>query len=767
MLVVLALCATLLQAAAAAVHDYTVRLTVILDASATPPTRGEIDIEVHPDWAPLGAARFKDLVSSGYFDGAAFFRVIPGFVAQMGIAADPAITAAWRERKIVDDPVDSGRASNKEGYVSFATSGPNSRTTQWFVNLGNNRRLDAMGFAPFGRVVRGMDAVRQLYGGYGEAPRQASITREGEPYLAEHFPRLAHIAAQGGAGFVERKIVRLYAPDIAAHAAACTAAGERCETPLLLRQEAGATAGGGRGMRRRAGPLIAVFGAQGPRHTNRIHDKLLEVPLFPERSPDADAAPPPPPPPLATRNVSAAEALAPGITTSSPSKTYSSFRAHIVVRGDFCRPDIAALTNGALPAVNVTALLAGGSSGRFALAQDTAPTQTTPIDPHGEQLGSAPTAAARETAAAAGAAAASDCDFVVGISDGTTVWAVGRGTDGNDALVPFPDASQRPDTGVFYHRFGAVPPYKGGDFHADVGYGFNASHSTRGVAMRVFDEGQPEPPPNSAQQLWFFEPSLAAAVAADAVGAADPADPADAAHTRIRMPNGALHDLRLVAYRDDPPQAYALREIAVELEYVVTHGLAPADAPAPSRGNLSLAAENVVAKLGAAAAGRQRGAEEKARLVAADLARVAEARERRAAREAREAMAAAEALGEADRNERLGGSEGGQAAVAAGDGIDELPLELPQDGSSAAPGGAAQQGDQGHSAGHVADMLITAALLMGAVAFAAHDLKKKNWRSPDWTRRADEIQMLATSKGASLRVGIIDQDSGGDLDEHV
>eukprot|EP01051_Picozoa_sp_SAG22_P013862 SAG22_NODE_1609_length_4004_cov_7.732650_2_plen_350_part_00 len=159
------------------------------------PTEGSFTIEVHPDWAPLGAARFLELVDTRFFDGAAFFRVIGGFMAQFGLAADPAVTARWRGRPLRDDP--AGVHSNSRGRVTFATSGPNSRTTQIFINFGGNGRLDGMGFAPFGQVVHGMAVVDRLYAGYGEGapggngPSQGRITSSGAAYLAKDFPRLS------------------------------------------------------------------------------------------------------------------------------------------------------------------------------------------------------------------------------------------------------------------------------------------------------------------------------------------------------------------------------------------------------------------------------------------------------------------------------------------------------------------------------------------------------------------------------------------------
>jgi peptidyl-prolyl cis-trans isomerase A (cyclophilin A) len=157
---------------------------------------GDFVIAVQRRWAPLGADRFYNLTRSGYYDGARFFRVISGFMVQFGIHGDPLVSAAWRDARIPDDPV---RRTNLRGMVSFATAGPGTRTTQVFINFGNNDRLDAMGFAPFGQVVAGMDIVDRLYSEYGEgAPRgrgpdQARIQAEGNAYLERAFPQLDYV----------------------------------------------------------------------------------------------------------------------------------------------------------------------------------------------------------------------------------------------------------------------------------------------------------------------------------------------------------------------------------------------------------------------------------------------------------------------------------------------------------------------------------------------------------------------------------------------
>jgi len=150
-------------------------------------TAGPFTVEVQREWSPLGADRFYNLVQSGYFNGARFFRVVPGFVVQFGLNADPGITAAWKSLNLQDDPV---RRSNGRGFLSFATSGPSTRTTQLFINLGDNVRLDQMGFSPFGLVTEGMEAVDKITAEYAESPQQPEIEQKGEAYLQQNFPKL-------------------------------------------------------------------------------------------------------------------------------------------------------------------------------------------------------------------------------------------------------------------------------------------------------------------------------------------------------------------------------------------------------------------------------------------------------------------------------------------------------------------------------------------------------------------------------------------------
>ena len=156
-------------------------------------SKGAFVVEVHREWAPNGADRFYNLVKNGFYDDARFFRVMKGFMVQFGISGDPKLSAAWRAARIDDDPV---RQSNKRGFVTYATSGPDSRTTQVFVNFDDNAGLDGQGFAPFGRVVSGMNVVDSLNDEYGEgAPRgrgpdQFRMQQEGNAYLNKEFPRL-------------------------------------------------------------------------------------------------------------------------------------------------------------------------------------------------------------------------------------------------------------------------------------------------------------------------------------------------------------------------------------------------------------------------------------------------------------------------------------------------------------------------------------------------------------------------------------------------
>jgi peptidyl-prolyl cis-trans isomerase A (cyclophilin A) len=159
-------------------------------------SKGDVIIKVTRDWSPKGADRFYNLVKNGFYNDVRFFRIISGFMAQFGINGDPEISASCRAANIQDDPV---KESNTRGKISFAMAGPNTRTTQVFINFGNNATLDGQGFSPFGEVTKGMDVVDALYSGYGEgAPRgkgpgQGRIQTEGNAYLNKDFPELDYI----------------------------------------------------------------------------------------------------------------------------------------------------------------------------------------------------------------------------------------------------------------------------------------------------------------------------------------------------------------------------------------------------------------------------------------------------------------------------------------------------------------------------------------------------------------------------------------------
>jgi peptidyl-prolyl cis-trans isomerase A (cyclophilin A) len=160
-------------------------------------SRGVFVIEVHRDWAPLGADRFYNLVKIGFFDDVRFFRVIQDpkpFMVQFGINGTPSVNTIWRSVKLADDPV---KQSNKRGYVSFANTGqPDSRGTQVFINFGDNSFLDGQRFAPFGQVVQGLDnVVDKLYSDYGGKPQDqfVNILQEGNAFLNKAFPKLDYV----------------------------------------------------------------------------------------------------------------------------------------------------------------------------------------------------------------------------------------------------------------------------------------------------------------------------------------------------------------------------------------------------------------------------------------------------------------------------------------------------------------------------------------------------------------------------------------------
>jgi cyclophilin family peptidyl-prolyl cis-trans isomerase len=159
-------------------------------------TKGPFVVTVTRAWAPLGADRFYTLVKSGFYDGARFFRVLPKFVVQFGIAGDPAANAKWHNANLVDDPVTQ---TNRRGTITYGTAGPNTRTTQVFINLADNARLDSKGFAPFGEVTDGMDAVDKFFSEYGEGPplgggpSQTRAEAEGTAYFERDFPKLDYV----------------------------------------------------------------------------------------------------------------------------------------------------------------------------------------------------------------------------------------------------------------------------------------------------------------------------------------------------------------------------------------------------------------------------------------------------------------------------------------------------------------------------------------------------------------------------------------------
>lgn len=159
-------------------------------------TKGDFVVLVHRDWAPAGADRFYNLVKMGFYDGVAFFRAIQGFMVQFGIHGSPEVAVKWRPATIKDDPQVQ---SNKKGYVTFAKGGPNSRTTQVFINYADNARLDPMGFPPFGEVVEGWDVVEKINTEYGEGapagrgPMQQRLQMEGNAYLSKEFPNMDYV----------------------------------------------------------------------------------------------------------------------------------------------------------------------------------------------------------------------------------------------------------------------------------------------------------------------------------------------------------------------------------------------------------------------------------------------------------------------------------------------------------------------------------------------------------------------------------------------
>ncbi len=157
-------------------------------------TKGDFVIEAHRDWAPVGVDRFYNLVRAGFFNDSRFYRIRAGFITQFGLPGNPEITQVWKNRSMPDDPV---KQSNKRGFVAYAMTGPDTRTTQLYINMADNSRLDAGGFAPIGRVVEGMAVVDSLYSGYDEnagggmrGGKQGKILQYGNAHLDKEFPKL-------------------------------------------------------------------------------------------------------------------------------------------------------------------------------------------------------------------------------------------------------------------------------------------------------------------------------------------------------------------------------------------------------------------------------------------------------------------------------------------------------------------------------------------------------------------------------------------------
>lgn len=155
-------------------------------------TKGRIVIELRRDWAPIGVDRFYNLVKAGFFSDIALFRMVKGFVVQFGIHGTPLVSSVWREAMLKDDPV---KESNVRGTLTFATGGPDTRTTQLFINLADNAMLDSKGFAPIGKITSGMDIIDSLNYEYGERPNQGRIQKEGNAYLKDKFPNLDYIVS--------------------------------------------------------------------------------------------------------------------------------------------------------------------------------------------------------------------------------------------------------------------------------------------------------------------------------------------------------------------------------------------------------------------------------------------------------------------------------------------------------------------------------------------------------------------------------------------
>ena len=154
-------------------------------------TKGDFVVEVTRAWAPIGADRFYNLAKLGFFSDIGFFRVVPNFVVQFGIHGNPQVAAAWKAANLQDDKM--GKQSNEKGTLTYAKAGPNTRTTQLFINFKDNAQLDQMGFPPFGKVIQGMEVVESINKEYGEQPDQQMVQADGNNYLRNSFPRLDYV----------------------------------------------------------------------------------------------------------------------------------------------------------------------------------------------------------------------------------------------------------------------------------------------------------------------------------------------------------------------------------------------------------------------------------------------------------------------------------------------------------------------------------------------------------------------------------------------
>jgi len=157
-------------------------------------SKGEFLLDINRDLAPIGVDRFYNLVRHGYFDNARFHRVVEGFIVQFGIAGNPKVSQIWKNQYIPDDSV---RGSNIIGTIAYAFTDPGTRSTQVYINMTDNARLDSIGFAPFGKVSSGMAVVESIYSGYGENSGgglrrgdQSDLFSNGNDYLDEEFPLL-------------------------------------------------------------------------------------------------------------------------------------------------------------------------------------------------------------------------------------------------------------------------------------------------------------------------------------------------------------------------------------------------------------------------------------------------------------------------------------------------------------------------------------------------------------------------------------------------